>query len=58
MADEDVRWKQRFTNFRRSVSNLEETLETEERNKLERQEIMNGFADVLSRLAGDLGTRL
>lgn len=43
MADEDVRWKQRFTNFRSSVSNLREALETEEPNKLERQGIIKAF---------------
>lgn len=43
MADEDVRWKQRFTNFRSSVSNLREALETQEPNKLERQGIIKAF---------------
>lgn len=43
MEGEDVRWKQRFANFRSSVTNLREALETAEPNKLERQGIIKAF---------------
>jgi nucleotidyltransferase substrate binding protein (TIGR01987 family) len=43
MADEDVRWKQRFVNFRSSVADLREALGTEEPNKLERLGIIRIF---------------
>ena len=43
MADEEVRWKQRFVNFRTSVADLREALRTEEPNKLERLGIIRIF---------------
>ena len=41
--NEDIRWKQRYHNFRRSVLNLQEALETEDPSKLERQGIIKAF---------------
>jgi nucleotidyltransferase substrate binding protein (TIGR01987 family) len=43
VAEEDVRWKQRYESFRRSVENLQEALSTEQPNKLERQGIIKAF---------------
>lgn len=43
MANEDVRWKQRYTNFRNAVSNLQTALLTEEPNMLERQGLIKAF---------------
>lgn len=41
--NEDIRWKQRYHNFRRSVLNLQEAVETEHPSKLERQGIIKAF---------------
>mgnify|MGYP006290735039 CR=1 FL=1 len=43
MGREDVRWKQRFSNYRRSVENLRDALKTTEPSKLERQGIVKAF---------------
>ena len=44
MSDnQDIRWRRRYSNFRRSVANLQEALETENPSKLERQGIIKAF---------------
>lgn len=40
---QDIRWRQRYSNFRRSIDNLEEALATAEPSKLERQGIIKAF---------------
>ena len=39
----DIRWKQRFSNFDKSLANLREALETANPNKLEQQGIIKAF---------------
>ena len=43
MAEQDVRWKQRHENFKKSVANLSEALSTTAPNKLEKQGIIKAF---------------
>jgi nucleotidyltransferase substrate binding protein (TIGR01987 family) len=41
--NQDTRWKQRFSNFDKSLANLQEALETANPNKLEQQGIIKAF---------------
>ncbi len=40
---QDIRWKQRFSNFDKSLANLREALNTANPNKLEQQGIIKAF---------------
>jgi nucleotidyltransferase substrate binding protein (TIGR01987 family) len=41
--DNDVRWKQRFDNFRKAISQLKEFIEKPELNKFEKQGLIQCF---------------
>jgi len=43
VEDKDVRWRQRYANFARSITNLEEALTVASPSKLERQGIIKAF---------------
>ena len=43
MERDDVRWKQRYANFSRSVANLRDAVAVEHPSKLERQGIIKAF---------------
>lgn len=43
MGDEDIRWKQRYRNYERSLVNLREALETVNPSRLEKQGTVKAF---------------
>lgn len=43
MSDEDIRWKQRYRNYQRSLANLRDALETTDPSRLEKQGTVKAF---------------
>jgi nucleotidyltransferase substrate binding protein (TIGR01987 family) len=43
MTNSDIRWKQRFSNYKRALTQLGEFLEKKELNKLEKQGLIQAF---------------
>jgi len=43
MGNEDIRWKQRYRNYQRSLANLRDALETADPSRLEKQGTVKAF---------------
>jgi nucleotidyltransferase substrate binding protein (TIGR01987 family) len=41
--NQDIRWQQRFSNYKRALSQLDEFMETKKLNKLEKQGLIQAF---------------
>ncbi len=41
--NQDIRWEQRFSNYRKALSQLKEVVELDERNKFEEQGLVKAF---------------
>lgn len=43
MTDQDIRWQQRFSNYKRALGQLSKFMQTEELNDLEKQGLIQAF---------------